>query len=155
MSDFPKNPNLTPSTFENFVLNRQKRKNEQMKSQLQYIQKRWNSNESLTHAELTYVIGRLSPLFEESEKIKLEEFKKRFFRTNLYCTAVSGINVFIFAAYFKSFLTFSSFKKVLFGLAVYLSSYEVGMFHVKRSLKSYNTSLLEKYKEQFLSQNFS
>lgn len=144
----------SPSSLENFVLNRQKRRTEQMKSQMQNFQERFNKKQKFTNAELTYIVTRLSPHFEENEKQKLEELRRNFTRKNLYCCFLSGINVFIVAAYFKSFLKFTNFKKILFGLGVYLGSFELGMYHVKDNLKNFHSGLLEKYKNEFLKTEF-
>lgn len=157
MNEQPKSAaSLSPSPMENFVLNRQKRRTEQMKAQMQYFQQKFNEQKhNFSNAELTYVITHLTPNFNESEKRKLEDLRRKFTRNNLYCCLFSGVNVFLVAAYFKSFLSFSSFKKILFGVGVYLGSYELGMYKVKNSLKIYHNDLLDKYKNEFVNTKFN
>lgn len=96
----------------------------------------------------------LSPEFEENERKKLEEFRRKFTGTNLYSCVFSGLNVFLVSAYFKSFLHFSNFKKVIFGATVFMVSYQLGMYKIKKSFKEFNIALSEKYKNEFLSKKF-
>ena len=155
MSSQGQTPNLKPSTLEQFALNRAQRKGEHMNEQLHAIQEHWTNKKAINHWNLTYVIMYLSPCFQENEKKRLNELRTKFKRTNLYATVLSGINVFIVAAYFKSFLAFSNIKKVIFGVGVYFISYQLGMHYVKKDLKAYNVSLLEKYENEFVNKDFN
>ena len=146
--------NLKPSSMETFVMDRQKRKAEKMNSNLQYIKEQWEKQHFMSDSQKSYVVIYLTPYFEEDEKKRLNEFRKKLTKSNIYSTLVSGINVVLAAAYFKSFLKFSNFKKVLFGAGVFMTSHQLGTYNAKYDLRVYNTILLEKYEKEFMNKNY-
>ena len=152
----PQKPiNTNSSFFETIVLNKQKRKSKNVNAELNFIQEHWKNHNSLTYPQLSYFIAHFSPDFEENERKKLEEFRKKFMRTNLYSCVFSLVNVVLASAYVKSFLMFSNFKKLLFGGCVFMTSYQLGMYQVKKDFKEFNIGLSEKYKNEFLSKKFT
>lgn len=95
------------------------------------------------------------PFFQENDKRKFKEIRESFSRNNAFCCVISAVNVFLVASYSKRVLNFSLLKKILFGGAVFVTSYSLGMYYPKKNIKEFNSKLLEKYREEFLSKNLN
>lgn len=118
-------------------------------------QTRLKENDVLRKYELRHAVEYMYPAFQEDDKKKLNDMKTSFYKRNALTIVLSGVNVFLVAAYFKRVLKYSLFKKCLFGGGVFFTSYELGMYFPKRNMSEFMTNLLLKYKEEFLSRNLN